>query len=56
MPLVFDLPDMRFGITSYAPNLSYQHIVESWFVASTIYVVPAYRLSEIVTISGGVRL
>jgi len=30
--------------------------MDTWFVASTIYVVPAYRFSEIVTISGGIRL
>ena len=47
---------LRLGTTSYAPNLSYQHVADSWFVASTLYVVPAYRFSEIVSVSGGVRL
>lgn len=47
---------LRLGTTSYAPNLSYQHIADPWFLASTLYIVPAYRFSEIISFSGGIRL
>jgi hypothetical protein len=47
---------LRLGTSSYAPNVSYQHIAASWFLASTLYIVPAYRFSEIVSLSGGIRL
>lgn len=46
---------LRVGTTSAAPNVAWRHLRERWFLGATLVVVPAYRFSEIASVSAGVR-